>query len=129
MHTVIWYQEFLLNTNNWDSSKFCHVKLGWTWSNSNEAVLQITVIRASTSQSPVGWGYRIHWLYLCRGVMASLLSVLDMSLNNLIEGSVMLDLWGMWSTPLLPSLPDPLWPRVVAPDRVLSMGQIELFDF
>ena len=29
-------------------------------------------------------------------------------------------------TPLLPSLPGPLWSRVVAPDRVLSMGQIEL---
>ena len=25
-----------------------------------------------------------------------------------------------------PSLPDPLWPVVVSPDRVLSMGQTEL---
>ena len=38
----------------------------------------------------------------------------------------MLELWGMQSTPSLPSLPGPLWPRVEAPDRVLSMGQIEL---
>ena len=38
----------------------------------------------------------------------------------------MLELWGMGSTSLLPSLPDLLWPRMVAPDRVLSMGQIEL---
>ena len=38
----------------------------------------------------------------------------------------MLELWGMWSTPSLPSLPDPPWPGVVAPNRVLSMGQIEL---
>ena len=30
--------------------------------------------------------------------------------------------------PLLPLLPSPLWPGVVAPDSVLSMGQIELFD-
>ena len=29
----------------------------------------------------------------------------------------MLELWGMWSTPLLPSLPGPLWPGVVAPDK------------
>ena len=36
----------------------------------------------------------------------------------------MLELWGMRSTPSLPSLPDPLWPGVVAPDRVLSMGQM-----
>ena len=32
----------------------------------------------------------------------------------------------MRSTPLLPSLPGPLWPEEVAPDRVLFMGQIEL---
>ena len=34
----------------------------------------------------------------------------------------MLELWGMRSTPLLPSIPGPLWPGVVAPDRVLFMG-------
>ena len=28
----------------------------------------------------------------------------------------MLDIWGMRSTPLLPSLPGPLWPGVVPPD-------------
>ena len=39
---------------------------------------------------------------------------------------VMLELWGMWSTPLLLSLPSLLWPGVVASDRVLSMCQIEL---
>ena len=38
----------------------------------------------------------------------------------------MLELWEMQSTPSLPSLPGPLWPRVVAPDRVLFMGQVEL---
>ena len=38
----------------------------------------------------------------------------------------MLELWGMQSTPSLPLLPGPLWPEVVAPIRVLSMGQIEL---
>ena len=38
----------------------------------------------------------------------------------------MLELWGMHSTPSLPPLPGPLWLGVVAPDRVLSMGQIEL---
>ena len=39
--------------------------------------------------------------------------------------SVTQDIWGMQSTYLLPSLPGPLWPRVVAPDKVESMGQIE----
>ena len=42
------------------------------------------------------------------------------------EASVMLELWGMQSIPLLPSLPGPLWPWVLAPDRALSMGRIEL---
>ena len=28
-----------------------------------------------------------------------------------------LELWGMRSTPSLPSLPGPLWPGVVAPDK------------
>ena len=29
----------------------------------------------------------------------------------------MLDLWGMLSTTSLPSLPGPLWPGMVAPDK------------
>ena len=40
----------------------------------------------------------------------------------------MLELWEIQSTPSLPLLKCPLWPGVVAPDRDLSMGQIELFD-
>ena len=42
------------------------------------------------------------------------------------EVPVMLELWGMQTTPSLPSLPGPFWPEVVVPDRVLSIGQIEL---
>ena len=38
----------------------------------------------------------------------------------------MLELWVMWSTSSLSSLPGPLWPGVVAPDRVLYIGQTEL---
>ena len=38
------------------------------------------------------------------------------------EVPVMLEFWGMWSTPSLPLLPGPLQPRMVAPDRALSMG-------
>ena len=36
--------------------------------------------------------------------------------------------WGMQSTLLLPSLPGPFCPGMVAPDRVLFSGQIEMFD-
>ena len=38
----------------------------------------------------------------------------------------MLEVWGMQSTASLLLIPVPLCPRVVAPDRALSMGQIEL---
>ena len=34
----------------------------------------------------------------------------------------MLELWGMRSTPLLPSLPGPLWPGVVVPNEVPIYG-------
>ena len=76
---------------------------------------------------PVSWGCRIHWLRLCRGVRPPPTNILDTTQNNQLMGvPVMLKLWQIRSTPLLPSLPSPLWPEVVAPDRVLSMGQIEL---
>ena len=45
------------------------------------------------------------------------------------EASVMLELRGMRISPSFQLLPGPLWPGVVAPDRVLSIIQIELFDF
>ena len=38
----------------------------------------------------------------------------------------MWELNGMQNTPSLLSLPGQLWSGVVAPDKVLSMGQIEL---
>ena len=38
-----------------------------------------------------------------------------------VESPVMLELWGMRSTPSLLSLPGPLLPCIVAPERVLSM--------
>ena len=44
------------------------------------------------------------------------------------EAAVMLEIWGAGCTPSLLLLPSPLWPGVVAPDRILSMGQIKLFD-
>ena len=44
------------------------------------------------------------------------------------EALVMMELWGMRSTRSLSSFPGSLRPEVVAPDRVLSRDQIELFD-
>ena len=67
------------------------------------------------------WDCRIHWLHLYWGK-----TLLDDTNQSDNETSVMLDLWGMRSTPSLPSLLDPLWLGVVAPDRILSMDPIEL---
>ena len=44
------------------------------------------------------------------------------------EAPVMLELWVIRRTPSLPLLPGPLWPTVVALNRVLFMGQREPFD-
>ena len=42
------------------------------------------------------------------------------------EVPVILEVWGMQSTPSKSSLAGPLWTEKVAPDRVVWMGQIEL---
>ena len=42
------------------------------------------------------------------------------------EAPVILELWGMQSTPLLSSIPGSLWSGVVALDRALYTGEIEL---
>ena len=67
---------------------------------------------------PVGWSCRIYRLLLCRGIRPSPNKSLgyDTKQSN-GEVPVMLGLWGMWSTRLLPSLPGHLWPGVVAPDK------------
>ena len=67
---------------------------------------------------PVGWGCRIHRLLLCRGVRPSPNERPGYDTKQ-SDGEVpaMLELWGMRSTPSLPSLPGPLWPGVVAPDK------------
>ena len=66
----------------------------------------------------VGWGCRIPRLLLCRGVRPPF-KVCPGYDTKQCDGEVpvMLELWGTRSTPSLPSLPGPLWPGVVAPDR------------
>ena len=43
------------------------------------------------------------------------------------ETPIMQELWGLQKTPSLPSLPGPLWPIEIAPDRFLFINQIEQF--
>ena len=71
---------------------------------------------------PVGWGRRIHRLLLCRGVRPPTPTSGYDTKQSDGEVTAMLELWGMRSTPSLPSLPGPLWPGVVAPEKALSMG-------
>ena len=77
---------------------------------------------------PVGWGWRMHWLHLSRGVRPPPLHECPGYNTKQSDGEVpvMLGPGGMQSTPLLPLLPGLLWPGIVAPDRALSMGWIEL---
>ena len=75
-----------------------------------------------TLPHPVSWGFRIYLLHLCRGLrpLPNEFCVYD---GEVTEMPV---LWGMQSTPSLPSLPGQLRSGVVAPDKVLFMGQIEI---
>ena len=72
---------------------------------------------------PVGWGCRKHQLLLCREVRPPPNECPGYGTQQ-SDGEVpaLLELWGMWRTPLLPLLPGLLWPGVVAPDRALSLG-------
>ena len=79
--------------------------------------------------SPVSWSCIIHGLHLYRGVRPPNKCPGYDIIPSDGEASVTLKLWGMQSTLPLPSLPGPPWPGVVGPDRVLSMDQIELFEF
>ena len=84
-------------------------------------------IPIETYNFSVSWGYKIHQLPLCRELRPPTKECPENDTKQSDdEVLVMLELWGMQGTPSLPSFPSLLWPRVLAPDRVLSMSQIEL---
>ena len=66
-----------------------------------------------------------YWLHLCSGVRSLPTRSPGYDIKPTDSEAPALGIWGMWSTPLLPLLPGPLWPGMVATDRVLSMCQIE----
>ena len=85
--------------------------------------------QAYTFGNPISRGCRIHWLHLCRGVIPPTNECPGYNTKQPdSEAPVMLELWEMQSTFSLPLLPDPLWLGMVIPERVLSKGQIELFN-
>ena len=77
---------------------------------------------------PVGWGRRIHRLHLRRGEnFPDKFPEYDIKLSD-GDAPLMIELWRMQSTRLLPLFLGPLWPGMVATNRTLYMGQIELFE-
>ena len=72
------------------------------------------------TSSSVGYGYRIHRLHLWKEVRTTPNECSGYHIKQSDgEAVVMLELWWMQSTPSLPSHPGPLWPGVLAPERVL----------
>ena len=74
-------------------------------------------------------GCRIHRLHRCRRVKKTTYAYpgYDTKQSN-GQALVMLEIWGMQSTPSLPSIPDPFCSRVVvAPYRVLFLVEKEIF--
>ena len=76
----------------------------------------------------IAGGCGIHQLLLCKGLKDPPPNQHPGYDTKQSDGEVpvMLELLEMQSTPSLPSLPGLLRPGVVAPDSLLSMGQIEL---
>ena len=126
--STMWHKViFLKQSLNW-VFLFLGVKAMKRYSTPPElSMIQISVICKTPPLQEiclVSWGCRIHWLHLCRGVRPPPLNECPRYDTKQSDGEVpaVLELWGMRSTPSLPSLPGPLWPGVVAPDRALSMG-------
>ena len=91
-------------------------------------LLNLFLVSPQNISCLVGWGCRIHQRHFCRGVWPppNECPGYDTKQSGGDVPVMLLELWGMQSTPSLSSLPGPPWPGVVAPDRALSMGQIEL---
>ena len=74
----------------------------------------------------VSSGCRICWLHLCREDTSNECLEFDTKLSH--GETQVLELCGMCNTPSLSLLQGPLWPGVVVPVSVSSMGKKELFN-
>ena len=94
-----------------------------------EAVVQYCSHHAMRSTlftlSAVGWVCRIHRLYLFRRVRSLSQRVSYIYITKSDGEAPFLEIEEMWSIPSLKLVQCLLWLGVVAPDKVLSMGQIE----
>ena len=75
--------------------------------------------------SQIKWSRRIYRLHLCRGGKIYSKSCHGYDIKQSDDKAPVMEIERMRSIPSLPSLPGPLWPRMVALDRVQCMGQIE----
>ena len=106
MRIVKWFQVLLSNTSN-----FIH---------------QVFLCNKNNLHT-VSKGCRIQWLHLCRGLRTPPHECPSYETKQSDgEVPVIPEFLGMQSTPSLPLFPALLCPRMVALDRVLSMGQIQL---
>ena len=80
-------------------------------------------VKDQRNGSPVSWGCRIHQMHHCRGVRPPALPMSVLGMTKQSDGEV--PVLELWEVPLHFNCSQI---RVVAPDRVLSMVQIELFD-
>ena len=80
---------------------------------------------------PVGWDCRIHRLLLCRGGKTPSPNESPAYETKQSDGEVpvTLELWGMRSTPSLPSLPGPLWPGVVWYGPIHGLNRTKLHTY
>ena len=67
-------------------------------------------------------GCRIHRLHFCIGVRPPSNESPGYDTKQSDGEAPVLEFWKMWSIPSLLLLPDPLWLRVVVPDRVIGQG-------
>ena len=92
----------------------------WWWDSSSGALgsnpsLPFLSGPLSSEVSPVSWRCRIPDCISAEEENSSNECPLYDTKQSDGEAPVMLELWEMQSTPLLPSLPGPLWPGVIAP--------------
>ena len=79
----------------------------------------------SLELGPVGWVCKMHQLLLCREIRPSPNECPGYDTKQPGgEVPVMLELWGMQSTPSCPLLPGLLLPGVVTPGRVLMLTKL-----
>ena len=93
----------------------------------DKAQISKALLRGSNLQSSL-LGCRIRRLHLCRGVRHLPQRIPRYDIKQSDGIAPVLELWRMWSAPSLLLFPGPISPEVIAPDRVLSIDQIELFE-